>query len=155
MPLEDPSAAHFIPNCLYVPRTLGTVHGSFHLETHVPDVVSRLSHAGCSAGVSTPVGSVLHHPENLSLPIFPSVTFSLLVCFAAARGLAPQTMRDCTSPECCLWLSHPMWQDSDAEVQVFLHFLLVLVNPSWGISYFFQVLQADRRWVRPGGEEKI
>lgn len=48
-----------------------------------------------------------------------------------------------------------MWQDNNAKVQVVLHFVLVLVNPGWGISYFFQVLQADRRWERPGGEEKM
>lgn len=122
----------------------------------MPNLVSSISHAGCSAGVATlSVGTVLHHYENLSFPIFPGVTFSFSVCLAAARGLAPQTMRDCRSPECCLWLSHPMWQDNNAKVQVVLHFVLVLVNPGWGISYFFQVLQADRRWERPGGEEKM
>lgn len=36
-----------------------------------------------------------------------------------------------------------------------LHFILALINPGWGISYFFQVLQADRRWERPGGKEKM
>lgn len=36
-----------------------------------------------------------------------------------------------------------------------LHFVLVLVNLGWGISYFFQTLQADRRWEKPGGKEKM
>lgn len=91
--------------------------------------------------------------KNLSLPIFPGVTLSFLVCCAALRGLAPR-IRDCTSPECCLWLSHPTWQENDAEVQVVLHFVLVLVKLGWGISSFFQTLQADRRWEKPGGKEK-
>lgn len=37
----------------------------------------------------------------------------------------------------------------------FLHFVLVFVNPGWGISYFFQVLWADRRLEGPGGEENV
>lgn len=36
-----------------------------------------------------------------------------------------------------------------------LHFVLVLVNPGRGISYFFQVLQDDRRWETPRGKEKM
>lgn len=31
MPLEDPSAAHFIPSFLYIPWIPGTAHGSSHL----------------------------------------------------------------------------------------------------------------------------
>lgn len=59
----------------------------------MPDVVSGISHVGFPAGVSTlSMGSVLQHPENLSLLFFPGVTFSFLVCFIAARGLAPHTM---------------------------------------------------------------
>lgn len=38
---------------------------------------------------------------------------------------------------------------------MFVHFLLLFVNPSWGISYFIQVLQADGRWVGTGGEEEM
>jgi len=68
------------------------VLGRFHLETHVPDVVSGISDAGCSAGVATlSMGSVLQHPEDIS-PFFSSITFSFLVCLAAA--MLRHTMRD-------------------------------------------------------------
>lgn len=61
----------------------------------MPGMVSGISHAGFSAGLSTlSMGSVLQHPENLYLPFFPGVTFRFLVCFTAARGLAPDAMRE-------------------------------------------------------------
>lgn len=69
------------------------MHGSFHVEIHTPDMTNGISHAGFSPGVSTlSMDRVFQNPENLSLPFFPGVTFSFLVCFAAVRGLASHTL---------------------------------------------------------------
>lgn len=94
------------------------------------------------------------------LKIFFSSFFPLLLsafCFpCCCHGSCPShPERLCTSPKHFLWLSHPTGQGEGAEGLVVLHFVLVFVNPGWGISYFFQVLWADRRLEGPGGEEKM